>query len=150
MKQELYRVVYCSRIRLSGGEARISGELRQILATSRRNNARADISGALLFANNCFAQALEGPRAAVEQCFERIQNDPRHADVTVLEYGVTAAREFPKWSMAFAGDPATTTHDPLAFVVFEGAFARSRPDSGSAMLGLLHGLVRREEAWALA
>lgn len=149
MKAELYRVVYCSRVRLSGPSAAIARELRDILATSRRNNSRADLSGALLFANNCFAQTLEGPRVAVEQCFERIQNDPRHSDVTVLEFGPAAAREFPKWSMGFAGEPGSA-HDPLAFVVFEGAFARERPESGSAVLGLLHGLVRREEAWALA
>ncbi len=147
-KQELYRVVYCSRMRISGPPASIARELRDILATSRRNNARADLSGALLFANNCFAQTLEGPRVALEQCFERIQNDQRHSDVTVLEFGLAPAREFPKWSMGFAGEPGA--HDPLAFVVFEGAFANERPESSSAVLGLLHGLVRREEAWALA
>ncbi len=68
-KQELHRVVYCSRVRLSGPPAGIARELRDILATSRRNNMRADLSGALLFANNCFAQVLEGPRVAVERCF---------------------------------------------------------------------------------
>jgi hypothetical protein len=150
MKQDLYRAVYCSRISIHGPPRRIADELRTILKVSRRNNARDDLSGALLFANQCFAQALEGPRAALERCFERIQNDPRHADVTVLEFGPTATREFPKWSMAFAGDPSPEANDPLAFVVFEGAFARAREQAGSAVLGLLHGLVRREEAWALA
>lgn len=150
MNSDLYRVVYCSRSQLTGDPARARAELQHILTASRRNNAPAALTGALLFANGNFAQALEGPRALVEARFERIQGDPRHHDVTVLEFSPVATREFPDWSMAFAGDPAEQAQDPLAFVVFEGAFARRPAGSGAAVLGLLHGLVQREEAWLLA
>ena len=47
----------------------------QILAVSRRNNARAGITGALMYSGSAFAQVLEVPRLAVEAIFERIQRE---------------------------------------------------------------------------
>ncbi len=149
MQQTLYRAVYCSRAELLGAPARIAEELHSILATSRRNNGRVKLTGALLFANNCFAQALEGERAEIEQCFERIQIDPRHSDVTVLEFALAPKRDFSDWSMAFAGNPAATKPDPLAIAAFEDAFAQKSANSGSAIMNLLRQLVRQEELWAL-
>jgi hypothetical protein len=148
MAQTLYRAVYCSRSKLDGTPEQIAEQLQMILATSRRNNACVSISGALLFASDCFAQALEGERGAIEQCFERIQIDPRHSDVTVLEFAPAPARDFSDWSMAFAGDPAKES-DPLAIAVFKDAFVQNHADSGSAVLRLLRQLVRQEELWAL-
>jgi hypothetical protein len=150
MAQTLYRAVYCSRSKLDGTPERMAEQLQTILATSRRNNSRVNLSGALLFASDCFAQALEGERGAIEQCFERIQIDPRHADVTVLEFAPAPARDFSDWSMAFAGDPAAKESDPLAIAVFKDAFVQNHADSGSAVLRLLRQLVRQEELWALA
>jgi hypothetical protein len=62
--------------------------------------------GTLLFNRGCFAQVLEGPREAVERTFERIQRDPRHADVMPLEFAPVARRGFPSWSMAFVARSA--------------------------------------------
>jgi hypothetical protein len=149
MPQTLYRAVYCSRSELAGPPDRITGALDAILATSRRNNPRTNLTGALLFANNCFAQTLEGERGAIERCFERIQTDPRHSDVTVLEFAPAAARDFANWSMAFTGNPAAVETDPLAVAVFKDAFIPNRAESGSAVLHLLRQLVRQEELWAL-
>ena len=61
------------------------------------------MTGALVVDGGCFAQALEGPREAVERTFERIQRDARHSDVVVLQLAAVGRRGFPAWSMAFVG-----------------------------------------------
>lgn len=99
----LYRLVYTSRSLVGGDEAAQERTVARIVDASRRNNARAGVTGALLFSTGSFAQVLEGPRAAVEATFERIQRDPRHSDVGVLQCEPVAARGFPNWSMAFVG-----------------------------------------------
>lgn len=105
MADDLFRIVYCSRNMLGGGD---DASLQQILATSRRNNAGSEVTGALLHSLGLFVQTLEGPFAAVQSVFERIQIDSRHDDVVVLEARSVDARLFADWSMAAAepDDPA--------------------------------------------
>jgi hypothetical protein len=102
----LFRVIYVSRNRMPDGAASRPVEIEGILSTARAANARAGITGALLF--NCagFAQVLEGPLPAVGATFERILRDPRHGDVVVLESVPVTERAFPSWSMAFVGEAA--------------------------------------------
>lgn len=76
-------------------------ELGRILASSRRNNNAADLTGMLLFAEGSFMQALEGPAPAVRETFERISRDPRHRSVQILYEGKTDARQFPDWRMGY-------------------------------------------------
>ena len=99
----LHRLVYCSRNVIADAHDDVAREVEQILAASRRNNPRDGITGALLYGEGCFAQVLEGPLAAVERTFERIQCDFRHADVVVLEVQAVEARLFGDWSMAYGG-----------------------------------------------
>lgn len=101
---DLYRLVYTSRNLLQGGEEEQKAAVAGLLAVSKRNNARVGVTGALLFNGGSFAQVLEGSRSAVETTFERIQRDPRHSDVAVLQCEPVAARGFPNWSMGFVGD----------------------------------------------
>ena len=101
---DIYRLVYTSRNLLEGGEEEQRAAIAGLLAVSKRNNARVGVTGALLFNGGSFAQVLEGSRAAVEATFERIQRDPRHSDVAVLQCEPVAARGFPNWSMGFVGD----------------------------------------------
>jgi FtsZ-binding cell division protein ZapB len=101
---DIYRLVYTSRNLLEGGEEEQKAAIAGLLAVSKRNNARVGVTGALLFNGGSFAQVLEGSRAAVETTFERIQRDPRHSDVAVLQCEPVAARGFPNWSMGFVGD----------------------------------------------
>lgn len=92
MSEPLFRLVYCSRSMLDPATA--EADIRDILAVARRRNQLDGLSGALLFTTHAFAQVLEGPQAAVEATFERIQYDPRHRDSQVIEAGPIAAREF--------------------------------------------------------
>lgn len=105
----LHRLVYVSRNLLAGSPGAIEEEVLGILAASRRNNARVGVTGALLFSTDCFAQVLEGPLAAVQATFERIQCDQRHTDTVVLSCEGVARREFADWSMAYAGPAAHAT-----------------------------------------
>ena len=101
---DLYRLVYTSRNHLEGGEEEQKAAVAAVLAVSKRNNARVGVTGALLFNSGSFAQVLEGSQAAVETTFERIQRDPRHSDVAVLQCESVSARAFPNWSMGFIGE----------------------------------------------
>ncbi len=103
MPRSLHRLVYCSRNRLGGTREERAVAVRGILAASRRNNPRVEVTGALMFNAALFAQVLEGPRAAVEATFERIQGDERHGDVTLLAFAPAGERGFPDWSMAQVG-----------------------------------------------
>ncbi|HYI47261.1 MAG TPA: BLUF domain-containing protein [Allosphingosinicella sp.] len=106
MTQDLYRLVYYSRNCVAGHAEAHEGAVRAILAASRANNPRAGVTGALLFNAGCFGQVLEGARRAVESTFERIQRDPRHAEVSLLAFEPAAARAFPNWAMAWLGSEA--------------------------------------------
>ncbi len=140
---QLYRVLYCSRNSVPGGLESVAADIANILAVSRSNNARDGITGGLLFSRNCFAQVLEGTTEAVEAAFERIQCDERHSDVTVLQAGPIAARDFPGWSMAFTG---ADTASPLASVVMAHAFS-GQSSAGGDVLDTLKQLVVRETKW---
>jgi blue light- and temperature-responsive anti-repressor len=102
MMQPLLRLTYFSRT-APHGEADMTGTIAAILDASRRNNAAAGITGALMFDRGVFAQVLEGPAAEIERTFERIQRDERHCDVGVLELEPAEERAFPHWSMAYVG-----------------------------------------------
>jgi hypothetical protein len=99
----LMRLIYYSRNLIPGSPEEVASEIRGILDVSVRNNARCGVTGALLFNRGCFAQVLEGRQGDVEATFERIQCDPRHSDVQVLQFDRVAERGFGSWSMAFVG-----------------------------------------------
>jgi len=101
----------------------------------------------LLFSAGTFAQALEGPLAAIERTFERIQCDPRHDDVTVLQIAPIERRAFPDWSMAFAGTaaPADTPGGQALARALSGAEA----SAGWDIVAALRELVQREPEWAV-
>lgn len=64
-------------------------------------NQKLAITGILIYENQHFGQTIEGPRSAVMQLWEKIQEDPRHHNVRLLEMGDIEARRFPAWSMRF-------------------------------------------------
>lgn len=75
--------------------------LDAILDISRRNNAKAGITGMLLYAEAAFFQVLEGPDDAIAETYARIEQDPRHGRlILALNEGVET-RDFPDWSMGF-------------------------------------------------
>ncbi len=143
MKNDLYKILYCSRNLIKSNGAQNDAEISQILQTARANNSREGVTGALLFNSGCFAQVLEGPRPAIERIFERIQRDPRHGEVTILESEETAIRDFPEWSMAHVQPPTGAEATGVAATLNE---AMSNPEeSGKEVLDLLRNLVVQED-----
>lgn len=140
---DLYRLVYASKNLLQGTEAETAEAIQQILKASQRNNAKVGVTGALMFNDGAFAQVLEGPRRGVEETFERIQRDPRHGDVTVLQCGPAESRGFANWSMAFVGQSAKGQAQFSNLAATSG-FDLSRL-SGDSVFAMLHGLVLEEE-----
>ena len=90
------QLVYISSIRRNA-----TVDPSTILAQSRRNNARARITGLLFFDGKRFLQALEGEDAQVDATFERIQRDERHHALVVLSNRSIEVREFGEWAMAY-------------------------------------------------
>ena len=143
----LHKLVYCSRNLISGTRAEVATELQSILASARTNNLRLGVTGALLYNNGNFAQALEGSLPSIAYVFEQIQRDPRHSEVTVLHSGPCDSRDFPAWSMAFAGS-SSEEGLPEASAAFDAVHS-SLEGAAEQMLSVLKDLVIREDDWVL-
>ncbi|MFN4282152.1 MAG: BLUF domain-containing protein [Alphaproteobacteria bacterium] len=76
-------------------------ELQDLLAISRRNNARAGIGGILLYWDGNFLQYIEGPREQINLLMTKLAADPLHGGIIVLQRQEIAERAFPDWTMAF-------------------------------------------------
>jgi Sensors of blue-light using FAD len=96
--EQTFRLMYRSRSRLSDAERRI--ELGNIFSTARSNNKSQAVTGALLLTEHWFVQTLEGDEPTVRGLFARIETDPRHDDVVLLEAHPVADRVFSRWAMA--------------------------------------------------
>ena len=92
--------------------------LNDILEVSIRNNGRDGITGVLMYHARMFFQVLEGQKGAVERCFERIENDPRHSGVSLIWNHPVASRVFADWSMGYAGPDEVGDHGEPAFRTF--------------------------------
>lgn len=77
------------------------GDIALLLTTSRANNERDGITGALLYHRGRFIQILEGPDEMVRARFDVIAADPRHRSVQVMRDQVGVSRQFPGWTMGF-------------------------------------------------
>jgi hypothetical protein len=143
MSETIHRLVYYSRNRIVGSAEEMSATIGEILQASRRNNARAGVTGALMFNAGCFAQVLEGPKAAVEHTFERIQQDERHGDVSILAFGPVPERAFAGWSMGFVG-ASLQDSERYSPVAGESGYDPSRM-TGDILFETLHRLVLEEE-----
>ena len=94
-----YQLIYYSRSVKAGEGRELLNQLREIVSTSRYNNARAQITGFLIFDNPWFVQVLEGDRPKIEATYRKIRADKRHGDLTIVNLGDVESRSFPTWSM---------------------------------------------------
>jgi hypothetical protein len=93
----LTRILYASRATDVIDEA----FLRSVLESSRSNNLEHGITGVLCVypGRNVFLQALEGARTAVNALYCTIVRDPRHHDITLIDYAEIEQRLFASWRM---------------------------------------------------
>ncbi|WP_422079616.1 BLUF domain-containing protein [Ulvibacterium sp.] len=76
--------------------------ISDILEISKRNNAKLDITGCLIYKENFFLQILEGEEDLVRKLYFTIKGDTRHENVETLHEGHSEERMFTKWDMAYA------------------------------------------------
>jgi hypothetical protein len=76
-------------------------ELAELLRVARENNARLGLTGMLLYAEGSFFQVLEGEPEVLDSLYNRIENDPRHGQVTLVIREPISKRHFDDWTMGF-------------------------------------------------
>lgn len=75
-------------------------EVQKIGEISQENNARENITGALLVFDGKFFQILEGDESILDRTYERILRDNRHTNVRCLDVEKNiVSRRFPDWGM---------------------------------------------------
>ena len=80
--------------------------LSSILTTSRVNNKKRNITGALICREDIFLQLLEGPKTGIEETYDSIKRDDRHLNIQHLLDRDIDQRLFPAWAMK--DDPVKT------------------------------------------
>jgi len=97
MQSQLKRVVYVSE------KTNVSDTtLKDIIASSKKNNPEEDITGCLLSGSNSFLQLLEGPADFIDTLYSKISKDNRHENVVTLCDEKIDERLFLSWSMKLA------------------------------------------------
>ncbi len=76
--------------------------LAVILAESQRNNDRNGLTGALAAHRDRYIQVIEGPAQALDALQRRLEGDPRHRDIVLIDREGIPARLFSRWGMASA------------------------------------------------
>ena len=97
MQPELKRVVYVSE----KTDVSATG-LKDIIASSKKNNPEEDVTGCLLSGSNSFLQLLEGPAESINTLYSKISRDNRHKNVVTLCDEKIDERLFLSWSMKLA------------------------------------------------
>ena len=97
MQSQLKRVVYVSE------KTDVSDTtLKDIIASSKKNNPEEDVTGCLLSGSNSFLQLLEGPADFIDTLYSKISTDNRHENVITLCDEKIDERLFLSWSMKLA------------------------------------------------
>ncbi|WP_347160153.1 BLUF domain-containing protein [Pontibacter chitinilyticus] len=92
-----------------------ASDLDHILQVSRRNNERYGITGLLLYVEDMFVQLLEGEEQVVQQLYQTIEQDQRHAKSLVLAEDSLLQRNFPNWSMGLRSLSFEELHQKTGF-----------------------------------
>ncbi len=97
MQSQLKRVVYVSEKTNASDTT-----LKDIIASSKKNNPEEDVTGCLLSGSNSFLQLLEGPADFIDTLYSKISKDNRHENVVTLCDEKIDERLFSSWSMKLA------------------------------------------------
>ncbi|RZJ03853.1 MAG: BLUF domain-containing protein [Rubrivivax sp.] len=91
----LHRLIYVSRSRQP-----LPLDVKDILASSRANNPRIGVTGALCFLDGVYFQCLEGDSRVLAELYRFIERDSRHTEPRLLVQERIDKRLFADWSMA--------------------------------------------------
>lgn len=96
---ELRQLVYVSESLIGGVNAEEA--VADMVAAAQMRNDRLNVTGALLYTGDHFAQILEGPSPAIDELMVSICRDDRHHNVNVLSRVSIILRRFINWRMAY-------------------------------------------------
>lgn len=99
MPTPIDRLVYRS---VSTRPMHVLTNLIELLGEAERNNARVGLTGALAVHGQTFLQVIEGDPGLLDVLQRRLDRDPRHRDIVVLDRRRVETRLFDGWSMASA------------------------------------------------
>lgn len=135
---------------VSSATGRISDQqIDGILASSRRHNAQAQVTGTLLHHDGTFLQYLEGPAKGMERVWQRVSTCRMHHGINVLLREPLPERYFDQWHMGFVQAPATVLQ-ALAQGQWRARAGRLLADSEpSNALGVLLDFWRRSQGLQL-
>lgn len=95
---DLVHCIYCSAAK----NAFSPSDLATLLAECRERNAKAGLTGMLLYSDRTFFQVLEGDRPVVEALLAKLTMDKRHERVTKIILEPIVERAFAQWTMGHA------------------------------------------------
>lgn len=93
----MHHLIYMS----TAAQTMTDENLAQLLETARTQNARNNITGALVYGSDRFMQIIEGEEVVLADLYARLLADPRHTGVVKLADKEIMQRSFIGWSMAF-------------------------------------------------
>ena len=131
--KDLFQLMYIS----SGTRSHGDQVLEDILATARRENARLDISGLLLYLDGNFLQVLEGREADVRRLYAAIEKDTRHRGLVVLHAEPAKERVFAGWSMGYYRPDRNPDTESLFNLTRDSFRERVPPDTPAKILVFL-------------
>lgn len=76
-------------------------QLIDLLQQSFKNNTASGVTGMMLYGNATFLQALEGEEQVVDELYQKIAKDQRHASIVFLHRKTIERRQYSDWTMAF-------------------------------------------------
>ena len=77
-------------------------QLTDLLRQSREANERVGLTGMLLYSDGNFFQVLEGEPEEVDKLYEKLHQDKRHTQLTLIIREQIVSRSFGDWSMGFS------------------------------------------------
>lgn len=93
----MHQIVYVS----AATEPMNASALEHLLKQCHRNNEAYDLTGLLIYKDERFMQALEGPKDNVKHMYATIREDERHTGVIQMAGHTIEERDFPGWPMGF-------------------------------------------------
>ncbi|TYK66141.1 BLUF domain-containing protein [Colwellia echini] len=140
----LYQLSYISKNLVSGDKQALQNQIESILDSASTNNLKLGVTGALLYTGGYFCQVIEGEEENIEELFETIQLDNRHAELTVLNFEKITERNFSQWSMAFAGIEDSMRFDIAG--IKDSKDHKAMKKAGDNIVSVLENLVRKKQA----
>ena len=105
----LQQLIYMS----ASAKALTTEDLEQILNASRRNNLEKHITGLLVVKGEMFLQVLEGDSEDIKPLFQKLRDDQRHREISIISWDTIENRNFPDWSMGFKNLSTIPHHSQL-------------------------------------